>query len=329
MRSASENILPIVMVQGLPVESKDDFLSTIISSIWTPYVPLEWRDYLRSNATKKNSEGNFVVAENLRRFLLPYQALIDESSSSIVKLPIFFDFFAQLGDTTLKAELKELHLAKMVVLLQLLADPNLSNSSHPLVKNLLWSTFQNEQLGVDTLNLLFSYGLTYQNFLLSLSVFFNRKMGVPTTQDDLLQILRSPEDEKDRIMEEKPGVLYRPILNVLPDSEYIRTYGLLSSAYLNYRNADYAEAARCYDEASELLNKFASQTDLSKPLRDDYLLRLRKSTEYRDQCYALLEEENQSDTTEPEPSTTWRFWNTTSDVKYSTDSHRLLHKKNS
>lgn len=288
MRSRNNGILPIVMDEAPPLEPlpPSNFFSRIVATAWsTTSIPRKWQDYLSSKSLEKNLEGNFIVAENLRNFLLPYKHLINEPVSEFVKITMFFQFFFQLDDITLHPKIRELYLAQVVVLLQLLADPNSSKSPYTFRYNFLWNTFKTGAAGLDILNLLFSYGLAYKNFDINRSRF--------------VQFLATQEKQ----------IIYQPILDISSENEYIRTYHLLSSAYSNYKNTDYKEAARLYDEACQLLDKFTSQPELSDTIRKDYLWRLSRAAVYRDQCYDLLSQNNDPSNKVEKTATTWSLWN--------------------
>lgn len=297
MKIQNESIVPIVLNRPPLLERPRNSLLNMFSSMWSPSsIPKKWMSYVSDTNTSRTPKGNFVVAERLRKFLSPYRAELinDVDQFSFIKLTLFFSFFAQLEDKNLTEEVKELHLSKVVVLLQLLADPNSSNSPLSFPNNFLWSTFDSEQSGLDILNLLFSYGLDYKKFLLNLAAFKRH--------------------------------VYAPVSSILPENEYSNTYHLLSSAYSHYKTSQYKEAADCYREASKLLHTLASQEKLSKTIRDDYLWRHEKSMEYYNQCCSLLETKtNRLDTTEP--YSTWEgLWNTGRGAKTS-DNLQLLDKK--
>lgn len=266
-------------------------------SAWTDRVkrqsiPLDWIAYARSCDTTKDSYDQFTLPEKLRVFLENYQHRINYPSGASGRM-IFFSFFVQINKTN-SSEVNNLHLSKVIVLLQLLADPNLSMSEHNKSAFLLHSLFEMGQLGLDTLHVLFSYGLTYEKFLLSLVFFIKTYITDNVDQEVILGLLESSSTVKMEFSKETNNLIYKPILDISENNAYTQVYQYLRMAYASYQQTSYQQAAEFYQKASETLTQVLDTNELNPIIRKDYCWRREQSERYSEICQHLFHQKQSS-----------------------------------
>lgn len=260
-----------------------------------PYL-MHLNEYCLSTDIAKTNNGDFVVAARLKLLLTPYAPLINRPD--VTNCRIFCSFFPLIRSKNTE-EINEVHLSKVIVLLQLLANPNLvmngNNPSPPW--SLLKNSFNNGQFGLDALMLLFSYGLSYETFLKELQLFINQsKNGLTFSaiNNDLNALEKflhdnSSFDEKDNLSQ-SCGI-DRHILDLRRDNGYSTVYQDLRFAYKAYKDNNYSTALTHYKNAYILLERLKNQEGLNYVIVNDYDKRSQKCKEYIKICRVLEKKE--------------------------------------
>lgn len=247
--------------QVLPLVSpKFHYQSGLMDCIQRSWLGNKWYKYLQSTDVSVDTHRNYLVVEELRKLLLPYKSVLDITNSP-EQLRIFGAFFAYVFVGT--PEEVTLNLAKIVVLLELHVNPNLRLGDCALSPR-LWNVFDQKdvRLPLDTLNLLFSYGLTYENFLIERRSYLS-----------------------------SGGKLNDCFMQISENNRYIKIYTNLRDAYDHYKNQRYIEARFLYQQSCQLLGEASGQNDLSHIIKDNYEKRYNKAEVYLKICSAHVEKD--------------------------------------
>lgn len=264
--------------------------------------------YEKSQDVSKNSEGEYVVAVQLRSFLAKYQNRINVAFYGTRFIHHFIPY--HILDSKLDQEsnrhLLELRLAKCIVCLQLLADPNLPAHDMPNQPTiyLLSSFFAKNRFSQNNLNLLFSYGLSYHSYREAFKVYIKNTIYKHYADDTAKEIeielgqswkqLESclsdcaSNEEKD-IFAKKYKVCREALEVIEKDNSYIQCYKYLKQAYEFYIQNHYIKAAHYYHAAEKLLTGFQLDKTLSPLILQDYAMRMTKCAAYHNACQNLAE----------------------------------------
>lgn len=223
----------------------------------------EWNIYANSTNIAKDKNGDFIVKKELIKFLSPYKDIINVPTNT-THFRMIFSFLIKISPKN-RIEINELHLSKVIVLLQLFADVNLPVSDRISYINPLESIFSDHRMGRDVLNLLFSYGLNYEIFLHHLNRF-------------CLSRGRDNIDPK--------------ILELTDNNDYISVYQTLRDAYIAYQHKNYQAAKELYKTAHEFLSTLKAQSGLSFVISKNYDERDSIAKEYYEICHQLDVEQN-------------------------------------
>lgn len=247
-------------------------------------------DYLVSRETKRTSNGEFFVAAQLRKLLAPHAKLINQPGNTNIKL-LYFPFKTIKAGTS--EEVNNLYLAKVIVLLQFLTNPDLIMNGNKLPKPwiLLANSFNNGEYGLNTVKLLFSYGLSYEKFLFELH--FVIKQSVVEMMDCTSEMFEAflcdnsttTEDLKEKIS--RCCGIFRPVLDLRRNDPSLIAYQDLREAYRAYRNSDYSGAVTHYRNAYLSLSALKTLSNQHDLITGDYEKRSQQCKDYMRICESL------------------------------------------
>ncbi len=290
MWPTTKTIMPIVSNQTTEENHWFDF--NTLSQWW---MPTTWMDFVTDTNTQKDSEGNFIVAKNLEKFLRPYRHCLN-TPDTYSKHRIFSSFFVQVYHKNSNRK-NEIHLSKVIVLLKLLVDPNLPVSTSSICALSLGNIFEKCPIGFDALNLLFSYGYSYERFLIGLQIYVYEQIDEKRIIDSRDQYVASTNDhafiqkELNNTAESKDSFAHqygidRRMLDIAEDNPYIQVFQALRNAYKAYQASDHKTAGNLYQKAYRLLRILKQQDGLSDVIKKDYQRRYEESKQY----YAICRE---------------------------------------
>lgn len=284
-----------------PLVADIEFTQSLMQSLTSPseFPYLEkLNEYFLTWETTRNEDGDFVKALELKELLVPYANLINRPD--ICRWRIFYSFFISISHEKTDEE-NQLCLAQVIVLLQFLANPDLTMNENKVSRSssiLLNNIFKNTEFELDVLNLLFSYGLSYERFLEELlfvmqSIDQIRHLSTLKTVQSLETFISTASIEEKNTLSRLSGI-YRPIFDVQRNNIQISAYLLLRNAYRAYREHDYVRASNFYTLASNTLTALSTKPELNSLIQKDYNSRSHRCEEYVKKCSNLRESQKNS-----------------------------------
>lgn len=254
--------------------------------------------YLMSDETKRISSGEFFVATELRKLLSPHAKLINQPDNTNIRV-FYFPFKSIKAENS--EELNNLHLAKVIVLLQMLANPNLVMNENKLPQPwiLLINSLNNGEYGLNALRLLFSYGLSYEKFLVELRFVIKQTLQdkpevslletINSTDEMFEQFLCDNSARTEYLKEEISRCcgIFRPVLDLTKNDPSLITYQDLRQAYRAYRSGDYSDAFTHYRNAYLSLSALKTIGNQNYLITEDYEIRFQKCKNYMRICESL------------------------------------------
>lgn len=276
------------------------------------------------NEDKSKEEGHYKVAENLRAFLATRKSDINIPFLNVRTIYSFIPYCTENESET------ELRLAKCIVCLQLLADPNLPMNEKTDI-HLLDNFFSIRNFSTDHLNLLFSYGLSQASFQHSFETYIKRHIAHKSSKENassktqsalfkLKKLLSNDTSTEEKNKFAHKFQIHPAALDVTEKyNPYILVHQLLKQSYEAYLQADYQNAADQYHEAEMLLNEFQSNENLSAVIAKDYAMRSEKCAKYRKICLLKINNKENSHHTFPLPQFLNAFYCTAEKPRLSND----------
>lgn len=290
---------PIIQIEPLvahpfPTQPR---IFTLYSDVWhrSSAWSLELSKLKESRDISKTQSDEFSVVVKLKEHLAPYRNSINIPGSWQQRL--IFPLRLYKSHSGFSAAQRELELSKCLAFLQLGANPDLRIDLNNPGWTMLYGCFAPERFDVDSVNLLFSYGLSFKTYQHALEEHMRESKSLFTkdsskTIRELSCYLSDEATDEEKIFFCQAYGCSTEALEVNADNLFYKCYATLRDAYTEVKAKQYSNACQLYTIAMNYLANFKCEKlypHLSPAIRADYQMRYNKCVQYIKACEALAQ----------------------------------------